>query len=166
MVLSGETIFCIGRGYGVLPGAIAQVNGLSAPFTVFPGQALKIPAAQWSDILPGPVCAPQFQSPYPGLPVPTPTVEATATPAGPPLAVTINILCIGNCGGRDGDYVLRIYVDASGGAAPYTFNPGKEYDVTFRHCTTGSGTATVTSADGQTASNTWTFVDVNCPPTP
>src|SRR5205823_11253924 len=68
LVGAGETLFCIARGYGVLPAAIAQANGLMTPFTVYPGQTLKIPAVQWDDILPGPVCAPQFKSPYPGLP--------------------------------------------------------------------------------------------------
>jgi LysM repeat protein len=91
VVRPGETLFCIARGYGILPDAIAQANGLTSPFTLTVGQALRMPAVQWVNISPGPVCAPQFQSPYPGLPVitstpthtPTPTETATATcPAG------------------------------------------------------------------------------------
>jgi LysM repeat protein len=75
IVRGGETLFCIGRAYGVLPNAIAQVNGLAAPFNLVLDQALRIPANQWVDIAPGPVCPPQFLSPFPGL-----VVIPTATP--------------------------------------------------------------------------------------
>jgi|SRR5579859_453442 len=75
-VQPGETIFCIGRAYGVLPGAIAQANGLSQTFSLAPGQALNIPAVQWTGIPDGPICAPQFQSPFPGLIASTPTRAA------------------------------------------------------------------------------------------
>ena len=78
-VLPGETIFCIGRGYGVLPTAIAQVNGTAS---LTPGQILRIPAVQWENIPAGPVCPPQFTSPFPGL---TPT----NTPAAAPSVTTV-----------------------------------------------------------------------------
>ncbi len=84
VVRAGETLFCIGRGYGVLPEAIAQANGLRAPFGLVPDQVLRIPANPWENIPPGAVCAPQFTSPFPGLPVntasPTPTITLTPTP--------------------------------------------------------------------------------------
>jgi LysM repeat protein len=85
VVKPGETLLCIARGYGILPDAIAQANGLATPFTLNAGQTLRMPAVQWTNISQGPVCATQFQSPYPGLPpatntpVPTPTVTATGT---------------------------------------------------------------------------------------
>jgi LysM repeat protein len=79
IVQSGETLFCIGRAYGVLPTAIARANGLPTSFDIFPGQALGIPAVQWLNIVPGPVCATQFVSPYPGLPTATPTMLPTLT---------------------------------------------------------------------------------------
>jgi hypothetical protein len=86
-VLPGQTLFCIGRGYGVLPNAIGQASGLRPPFTIFIGQVLSIPDIQWGAIPPGPVCAPQFASPFPGLPTGTPTwthtPPATATPTCP-----------------------------------------------------------------------------------
>lgn len=74
-----ETLFCLGRGYGVLPGAIAAANNLDAAAPLTIGQRLAIPAAQWTTIAAGPVCGPQFQSPFPGLP--TATITATLSPA-------------------------------------------------------------------------------------
>ncbi len=78
---SGETLFCIGRAYGVLPNAIAQANNIDLGAGVQFGQVLAIPAVQWVNIPPGPVCPPQFDSPFPGLPVSTDTPVATDTPA-------------------------------------------------------------------------------------
>jgi len=167
LVVGGETLFCIARAYGVLPAAIAQANNLSLPFTVFPGQVLKIPAVRWTNILSGPVCQPQFTSPFPALPfvTDTPVVVASPTPAGPPLTLSLAFLCVANCSGQSGDYLVRIWATASGGIAPYTFTPGETFDVTLQHCLAGSGVVTVASADGQTASTTWEYLDVNCPPT-
>jgi len=164
LVSGGETLFCIARGYGVLPAAIAQANGLPTPFTVFPGQVLKIPAVQWKDILPGPVCQPQFASPFPALPFATDTPAATATTAGPPLTLSLAFLCVANCSGQQGEYIVRIWAEAGGGIEPYTFTPGETFDVTLQHCVTGTGVVTVISADGQTASAPWEYQDVNCPP--
>jgi LysM repeat protein len=78
---SGETLFCIGRAYGVLPNAIAQANNINIGTDVQFGQVLAIPAVQWVNIPPGPVCPPQFNSPFPGLPVSTDTPVATDTPS-------------------------------------------------------------------------------------
>jgi len=163
VVQPGDTIFCIARAYGVLPVAIAQANGLSQTFFIRPGQVLQIPEVQWIDILAGPVCAAQFQSPFPGLVVPTATLAASATPAGPPLVVSLEWHCITNCNSKDGEYVVRVVVSVSGGVAPYTYNPAQTYDVTVPHCTTGQGIAIVTSADGQTAQQGWSYNDVACP---
>ena len=168
IVQPGDTIFCIGRGYGVLPAAIAQANGLNQTFFISTGQVLQIPAVQWYPIPDGPVCAPQFQSPFPGLPVATAMPTLTPTPTGPPLMVTLNANCIANCGNKDGDYVVRIQVQASGGVAPYGYTPALSpnqtyYDVTVPHCNTGQGAEVVTSADGQTAQATWLYADVACP---
>ena len=124
---------------------------------------LQIPAVQWTNIAAGPVCAPQFMSPFPGLPFATDTPVATPTPAGPPLLVSLNYNCIGNCGSKDGDYVVHIQVQVSGGIAPYSYDHGQTYDVSVPHCTTGQGTTVVTSADGQTAQAGWTYDDVACP---
>ncbi|MGH2347877.1 MAG: LysM peptidoglycan-binding domain-containing protein, partial [bacterium] len=164
-VKAGETLFCIARVYGVLPAAIAQASGIPSPFTVFPGQVLRVPAVQWVNILPGPVCAPQFQSPFPGLPFATETPGASATAANPPLSLSLNLQCVVNCGSNQGDYTIRIEALVSGGAEPYTFDPGQTFERTFPHCVDGAGTVTVTSADGQTASAPWSFHDVSCVPT-
>ena len=162
LVGAGETLFCIARGYGVLPAAIAQANGLITPFTVYPGQTLKIPAVQWDDILPGPVCATQFTSPYPGLPVSTSTPAVTSTP-GPHLTLDVEVRCSFNCESSDGNYNVRVEAQVSGGVAPYTFNPGQSFEVSLAACADGAGTVSVTSADGQTASQSWTYHKVSCP---
>ncbi len=77
---SGETLFCIGRAYGVLPNAIAQANNIDLAAGLQFGQVLAIPAVQWVNIPPGPVCQPQFDSTFPGLPVTTNTPVASDTP--------------------------------------------------------------------------------------
>jgi len=90
-VQSGETIFCIGRTYGVVPAAIAEVNGIPLPYTIIAGQVLKVPAVQWINIAAGPTCAPQFVSPYPGLPTATATLPGVSspTPTNTPPNVTL-----------------------------------------------------------------------------
>jgi hypothetical protein len=62
-VAFGETFSCIGRGYGVLPKAIAGVNGKDLLTDLEVGEVLKIPAVQWTNITEGPVCPPQFAPP-------------------------------------------------------------------------------------------------------
>jgi LysM repeat protein len=87
VVMKGETLYCIGRGYAVLPGAIAKVNGLSGSSILSIGQVLNIPAARWVNVPAGPVCTPQFQSPFTGLAPssssPTTSAPTTATPTPP-----------------------------------------------------------------------------------
>jgi len=165
VVMAGDTIFCIGRTYGVVPAAIAEVNGIPSPFPIIAGQVLRIPAVQWFNIAAGPTCAPQFVSPYPGAPPSPPTTEITPTLAAPLLTLEVSINCIFNCGSQEGEYILRVEAQASGGVEPYTYSPSQSFEVTFPHCVGGAGTVTVTSADGQTATNSWTFVDVSCPAT-
>ena len=83
----GETLSCIGRGYGVLPKAIADTSGIELTSVLRVGQVLKIPFVQWTNIPAGPVCLPQFPPPFPGLPVtnpsPQPPLPATDTPTLP-----------------------------------------------------------------------------------
>jgi LysM repeat protein len=91
-VMAGETLSCIGRGYGVLPKAVADANGIALTSILHVGQRLKIPALQWMNIPAGPVCPPQFPPPFPtgttvdgsGGPGPRPPEAPTATqPRGP-----------------------------------------------------------------------------------
>jgi hypothetical protein len=90
-VQTGETLFCIGRAYGVLPMAIAFANELNPNATLRPGARLSIPAARWTNIPSGAVCPAQFQSPFPGLPTATataaPSATATATFTSVPVVV-------------------------------------------------------------------------------
>jgi LysM repeat protein len=162
-VQPGETMFCIARGYGVLPGAIAQANGLSQTFLVSSGQVLKIPEVQWTKIAAGPVCATQFPSIYPGLLVPTATPAASSMPSGSPLVVHLDYHCFANCSGKDGNYELHMDVIASGGVQPYAYTPAQSYDLSLPHCVNGQGLAAVASADGQTAQAAWTYLDNACP---
>ncbi len=174
-VLPGETLYCIGRAYGVLPSAIAAANRVTVAERLLSGTVLSIPAARWVSIQAGPVCATQFASPYPGMPYnppvyptsgPAPTLPAgvTATPgtAADPLVLNeIAALCIGGC--SDGStYRVRVIVNAAGGAGPLTYSPGQQYDLDFPRCTKSSGSVTVTSADGQSVSGTWVYDDSAC----
>lgn len=92
-VLVGETLYCIARAYGVEPAAIGQANGLANDLRLTAGQSLRIPRVQWRNISNGPVCAPQFNSPFPGLPY-----APSATPAGelPTPVVTATPVCPAN----------------------------------------------------------------------
>lgn len=91
VVRAGETLFCIGRAYGVLPWAIAATNRIFAPYRLFPGQVLTIPNVPWSNIPAGPTCARQF----PGTPPPPPP------PPPPPACRAIHIV-------RPGETLWRI----------------------------------------------------------
>lgn len=90
--LVGENLYCIARVYGVEPRAIGQANDLGNNLLINAGQVLRIPRVQWRNISNGPVCAPQFNSPFPGLPftpsatpaIESPTPEVTVTPVCPP----------------------------------------------------------------------------------
>ena len=81
VVQPGETLYCLGRGYGVLPSAISSANSLSAFAHLSIGQVLDIPAVPWMRIPAGPVCAPQFVSPYSSVTVVTPAPATNTPPA-------------------------------------------------------------------------------------
>lgn len=83
VVQSGDTLYCIGRAYGTRPDAIAQANSLVAPFNLYPGQVLNIPAVPWGVVPPGPTCARQFDSQFAGPPGILPTLAPPKpAPAG------------------------------------------------------------------------------------
>ncbi len=71
VVRPGETLFCIGRAYGVDPWAIASQNSIVNPSRIYAGMSLAIPDA-YRSFPPGPRCTPQF-----GLPSPPPCACAT-----------------------------------------------------------------------------------------
>jgi LysM repeat protein len=60
----GETLFCIGRAYGVDPWAIATHNGIVHPYTIYPGLRLAIPNA-YASLPAGPTCTRQWGGPWP-----------------------------------------------------------------------------------------------------
>jgi len=79
----GESLFCIGRAYGVSPWSIAQSNNLVWPYTLYPNTVLKIPNAPWLNPPAGPVCQRQFGDPLPTVtPGPQPTPVPTIAPPG------------------------------------------------------------------------------------
>lgn len=67
-ILYGETLYCIGRAYGVDPWAIATQNDIVYPDLIQPGVELSIPNVP-ATLPPGPVCAPQFGDVTPDEPV-------------------------------------------------------------------------------------------------
>jgi len=66
-VRPGETLYCIARGYGVDPWAIAVRNCIVNPNLIYVGQVLAIPNVPRL-LPPGPVCPPQFGGPMPTPP--------------------------------------------------------------------------------------------------
>jgi LysM repeat protein len=62
-----ETLYCIGRAYGVDPYAIATQNGILNPNIIHPGQRLAIPNVPRT-LPPGRVCARQFNGGTPTFP--------------------------------------------------------------------------------------------------
>lgn len=67
-VLPGETLFCIGRAYGVDPWAIATQNRIVNINLIYPAAILEIPNAP-ATLPSGPTCARQFA--LGGAPSPT-----------------------------------------------------------------------------------------------
>ena len=60
-IRSGETVYSIGRAYGVDPQAIASSNKIADPSSIFPGQTLDIPRVRWPGGVPqGPTARQQF----------------------------------------------------------------------------------------------------------
>ena len=88
-VLPGETLYCIGRAYGVDPDAIATQNGILNPTVIHAGHILAIPNVPRL-LPPGPVCPRQFDGGTPprltSTPLCTPPWRPTAIPptAAPP----------------------------------------------------------------------------------
>ncbi|MGC9347277.1 MAG: LysM peptidoglycan-binding domain-containing protein [Anaerolineae bacterium] len=83
-VRMGETLYCIGRAYGVDPWAIALQNNLAQPSRIYSGMVLAIPDVP-AELPLGPVCAPQFgalaAAPMPSQPATSEPAPATAAPA-------------------------------------------------------------------------------------
>ena len=67
VVQAGETLFCIGRAYGVDPYAIARQNGILNPNIIRAGQRLAIPNVPRT-LPPGRVCPRQFNGEPPTPP--------------------------------------------------------------------------------------------------
>ncbi len=91
VVQTGETLFCLGRAYGVDPWAIARQNGIVNVNLIMPGVKLQIPNAP-RVLPPGPICVRQFDVPGGGA---TPTPPPTTTPA--PTATPHPAISCGNC---------------------------------------------------------------------
>lgn len=66
-VRHGETLYCIGRAYGVDPWAIATQNMIVTAHLIYPGTGLEIPDVP-ATLPSGPVCARQFNGSPPASP--------------------------------------------------------------------------------------------------
>ena len=60
VVQKGETLYCIGRAYGIHPNAIANANGVGSHHLIYPGQILTFPRVWWERVPSGPVCRRQW----------------------------------------------------------------------------------------------------------
>lgn len=56
VVQKGETLYCIGRAYGISPDVIANANRVESYHPIYPGQILTFPKVWWERVPPGPVC--------------------------------------------------------------------------------------------------------------
>jgi hypothetical protein len=84
-VRPGETLYCIGRAYGVDPWAIGTQNDLAQPSRIYSGMVLAIPDVA-AEMPLGPVCAPQLDAAAPVPPVETPAPDSASPPLpAPPL---------------------------------------------------------------------------------
>lgn len=100
---------------------------------------------------------------------PTATSESSA-PAGAPLTIAdVRLVGVRRDPARDNGAIATIEILFSGGAPPYTFTdenqfkPGNPFEVPATCAADLVHTATVSSADGQTASKPY-FASINCPP--
>jgi LysM repeat protein len=89
IVNQGETLFCIGRTYGVTPWAIARRNNLHLGSFMFAGQRLIIPAEKWDNIPPGVACPRQFGATSAAA---TPEPGPTPTPAAAPEQIACRVV--------------------------------------------------------------------------
>ena len=99
-VVKGDTLYSIAFRNGTDFRQVAQLNGIAAPYTIWPGQVLKLPGYGGPVPVhaPPPVVVARVPPPaQPGAPAPVfQTVQtapvATAPPAGPPPAATTTVV--------------------------------------------------------------------------
>jgi murein DD-endopeptidase MepM/ murein hydrolase activator NlpD len=79
VVGSGETVYSIGRLYGVSPNSIVAANNLAQPQNIRAGQRLTIPGAAAPKVASAP--PPQVTAPQVAMVQPTPSASSAAKPA-------------------------------------------------------------------------------------
>ena len=106
-VRPGETLFCIGRAYGVDPWAIATQSNLTQPSRIYSGMVLTIPDVP-TELPLGPVCAPQFDVSV-TTPAPAgPAADATAASGSEVLSACGGCVCRSAYTVAPGDTLTRI----------------------------------------------------------
>jgi lipoprotein NlpD len=75
MVAKGDTLYSIAWRYGIDYRGLAQINGIAAPYTIFPGQELRLRGQA--------MATPAAAAPEPA-PAASPAPESVAKPAAPP----------------------------------------------------------------------------------
>ena len=105
-----ESLYCIGRAYGVSPWAIASTNGIWWPYIIFPNQTLLIPNVIWSPLPAGNTCPAQFSINTPiSTPIPTTVPGITATPvSSTPAPTSVSATCRYNYTVQRGDTLYNI----------------------------------------------------------
>jgi cell wall-associated NlpC family hydrolase len=78
VVVRGDSLWKIGQAHGVDWRRIAEANGISAPWTIYPDQKLRVPATENTRSAPAPAPAAQAAPAAPAAPAPAPATGAAA----------------------------------------------------------------------------------------
>ncbi len=88
-VVRGDTLYSIALRHNADFRDLARWNGLAAPYTIYPGQSLRVDGAE----APKPVASVPAKPPQPAKPAPEkPVAPASPAPASPPVAVEVERL--------------------------------------------------------------------------
>lgn len=146
-VQRGEYLMQIAREYDLDWTEIAQLNGLTWPYTLQPGQQLKLPAS--AALTATPTATPE--------PTQAPTAEVTATPEPTAVVETYTVL--------SGEHLMQIarklelswtaIADLNGLSWPYTLYPGQVLDLP---ATDAGSPPPPLEEEGQTGASEKTYV--------
>jgi murein DD-endopeptidase MepM/ murein hydrolase activator NlpD len=155
VVVQGDTLFQLSLRYGVSQAQLQAANCLVTPEIKY-GQTLYVPFV-----------APTATQAEPS---PTATTVPTDTPVPSPLHVNgVTLVSVQADSSRPNGAIATIYINVSGGNAPYTFyndgapQAGNPFPVLTECGGALLHTLRVLSGDGQTVDYPYYYSPVNCP---